>query len=151
MKLVMWSLPFANIIWDAQTSQMSSVFCKAFECFVSVQLFSWTLAVLSNLVMNRHGYRSAGIHAPSEAAFQHLHFHSSEMVKFEKVIAERSPCQYCRWRKQKHVCLSCKTKCVHLLGVGAFLFLSLQENVGLKLLPTFCLGRTGACCAPTGQ
>ena len=46
MKLVMWSLPFANIFWDAQTSQMSSVFCKAFEGFVSVWLISWTLAIV---------------------------------------------------------------------------------------------------------
>lgn len=47
MKLVMRSLPFANIIWDAQTSQMSSVFCKALQCFASVHLCSWTLGVVN--------------------------------------------------------------------------------------------------------
>lgn len=90
MKLVTWSLPFANIIWDAQTSEVSSVFCKAFEFFVSVPLFSWRLAVVIWL--------QTGMDMEVLAFVLHLKQHFSTCIstpakQFQTVIAERSACR----------------------------------------------------------
>lgn len=76
---VTWSLPFVNIIWDVQTSQISLALCKAYwvHCFSAVV---FTDVSCCNLTINRHVCRSDSVHAPPEAAFLCLSFHSSNVV-----------------------------------------------------------------------
>lgn len=85
---VTWSLPFVNIIWDVQTSLISPALCKAcwVHCFSGVV---FTDGGCCNLTTNSHVCRSDSVHALSEAAFQCLHFHSSNVVSFEQMIAKQ--------------------------------------------------------------
>lgn len=85
---VTWSLPFVNIIWDVQTSLISPALCKAcwVHCFSGVV---FTDVGCCNLTTNSHVCRSDSVHALSEAAFQCLHFHSSNVVSFEQMIAKQ--------------------------------------------------------------
>lgn len=53
-------------------------------------------------------------------------------------------------RSNMYVCPT-RLRCVHLLCVAEFLFLLLQESVGQKLLPTFCLDRAGGILSLPGQ
>lgn len=74
----LWSSPFVNAICVAQTSQMSCVLLSFWV--LSVPFFSVDMG--SYMATKRNSYRSASIHASSEATFQYLHFYSNEMVTF---------------------------------------------------------------------